>query len=378
MQYRSFGKLDWKVSALGFGCMRLPTDDGTPGGKVLEDEAIKMIRYGIDQGINYVDTAYMYHNGASELVVGKALKDGYREKVRLATKSPLMFMKAEEDFDRILDEQLKKLQVDYIDYYLLHGINARSWDMVKRFKLIEKAEAAQKAGKIKYIGFSFHDKYEVFEEVVNAYDKWTFCQIQYNYLDTEYQAGLKGLKLAASKGIAISIMEPLLGGKLVNPPKAVKDLFEDHSVKRSPADWGLQWLWDQPEASVVLSGMSAMEHVKENLASADKSAVNSLKAEDLELIEKAKKIYAERTAIPCTGCSYCMPCPNGVDIPKNFKEYNDAIMHEDFDTAKNRYVRFYDDTNRAGACVQCQICEEKCPQNITISGWMPKVHESLI
>jgi predicted aldo/keto reductase-like oxidoreductase len=382
MQYRKFGSLDFEVSALGFGAMRLPTKavetDGELRNIIDEAEAIKMIRYAIDNGVNYVDTAYVYHDGFSEIVTGKALKDGYREKVKLATKSPTWLIKKPEDFDRLLDEQLEKLQTDHIDFYLLHALSRDSWNnVILKHDVIKRAEAAKLAGKIKYLGFSFHDEGSAFIEIIDGYDKWDFCQIQYNYLDVENQAGQKGLKYAASKGIAVVIMEPLLGGKLAKPPKDIKDILSETGKIKSGADWALQWLWNQPEISVVLSGMSTMQQVEENLVSADKSSVGTLDKTDLDIIDRVVAKYAQRAAIPCTGCRYCMPCPNNVDIPRNFGLYNEAIIHEDIDSAKFNYSRFFDKENHASECVQCKACEENCPQKIHISEWMPKVHAML-
>jgi uncharacterized protein len=376
MQFRKFGKLDWQVSALGFGCMRLPTVDGNPmSGNIDENEAIRMIRYGIDQGVNYVDTAYPYHGGNSEIVTGKALRDGYREKVKLATKSPVWFIKQAEDFDKYLNEQLTKMQTKRIDLYLLHSLGKQTWDnIVLKFGLLKKAESAIQDGRIGYLGFSFHDQYDAFKEIVDGYDRWSFCQIQYNYMDTENQAGVKGLKYAAGKGLAVVVMEPLLGGKLANPPQAVREVFDGFGKKRSPADWALEWVWNQPEVSVVLSGMSAMDQVEANLHAADQSRINSLGTEDLQFIERVRRKYEERIAIPCTECSYCMPCPNGVNIPRNFKLYNDGFMHDAVRTSRAMYVRFLGEAQRAGACIQCRICEDKCPQKIPISEWMPKAH----
>ncbi len=375
MQYRKFGNLDFKVSALGFGAMRLPV---VPGSDVIDEaEAIKMIRHSIDQGVNYVDTAYPYHGGNSELVVGKALKDGYREKVKLASKSPTWLIKKPEDFDRLLDEQLGKLQTDSIDFYLLHALSRDSWkNVILKHGILQRAEAAKKAGKIKHLGFSFHDEGPAFTEIMDGYDKWEFCQIQYNYLDIENQAGLKGLKYAASKGIAVVIMEPLLGGKLANVPKDVKAIFDENGKNHSAAYWALQWLWNQPEVGVVLSGMSNMQQVEENLAIADKSGVDVFGKAELDTVDRVIRKYAERAAIPCTACNYCMPCPNNVNIPRNFSLYNTGIIHEDVAGAKNNYGNF-EKTNRASECVQCKICEDKCPQKIPISEWLPKVHALL-
>jgi len=383
MQYRNFGSLDFKVSALGFGAMRLPTRTtesagDKPQNRIDEAEAIKMIRHAIDMGVNYVDTAYIYHDGFSEIVTGKALKDGYREKVKLATKSPTWLINEAGDFDRILDEQLEKLQTDSIDFYLLHSLSRDSWNnVILKYDLLKRAEAAKEAGKIKHLGFSFHDEGSAFTEIVDGYDKWEFCQIQYNYLDIENQAGLKGLKYAASKGIAVVIMEPLLGGKLANPPKDVKAILDENGKNLTGAEWALQWLWNQPEVSVVLSGMSTMPQVEENLASAEKSGVGTLNEGDLKLIDRAIAQYGIRTAIPCTGCQYCMPCPNNVNIPRNFELYNSSVIHEDLSGARFAYSRFFNKENHASECIQCKVCEENCPQKIPISEWLPKVHEML-
>ncbi|MBP7332843.1 MAG: aldo/keto reductase, partial [Firmicutes bacterium] len=284
MQYRRFGSLDWQASALGFGCMRLPTVDGKAlSGNIDEAESIQMIRFAIDRGVNYVDTAYPYHEKNSEIVTGKALKDGYRGKVRLATKSPVWSIKKTEDFDLFLNEQLKKLQTDYIDFYLFHGLDKKRWDnVVIKMNLLEKAESAQRDGKIGYIGFSFHDRYDVFQEIIDGYNGWTFCQIQYNYMNTEHQAGARGLRYAASKGLAVVIMEPLLGGRLANPPAPVLNVFK--KTGKTPVDSALQWVWNQPEVSLLLSGMHTMRQVEENIASADTSGINAMGPEELAVI----------------------------------------------------------------------------------------------
>jgi len=383
MKYRKFGNLDFKVSALGFGAMRLPTDgdiynSNRLSSNIVEDEAIRMIRYAIDQGVNYIDTAYPYHQGSSEIVTGKALKDGYRDKVKLATKSPVFLIKKAEDFNRYLDEQLKKLQTGCIDFYLLHALSRDKWEnTVKKLDILDYAESAKQAGKIKHLGFSFHDNLDAFIEIVDGYDKWEFCQIQYNYMDIEYQAGTKGLKYAAKKGLPIIVMEPLLGGRLANPPQEVLEIIKKSGKNYSPANLALQWLWDQKEVSVVLSGMSNIEQVKDNLISAEHSGIGVLDQKDLDTIELIRKKYNQRAIIPCTKCGYCMPCPNSVDIPKNFALYNDAVIHDDLKSVSEKYNNFFDKNKRADACIQCRICEEKCPQNIPISEWMLKIHMEL-
>ncbi|MEM3660312.1 MAG: aldo/keto reductase [Thermoproteota archaeon] len=373
MKYRRFGKLDWQVSALGFGCMRLPII-GNDHSKVDEPEAIRMIRYAIDHGVNYVDTAYPYHGGNGEIVVGKALRDGYRERVRLATKMPIWNINSREDMDRIFEEQLKKLQTEYVDFYLLHALNKNSWLKIKNLNVFDWAERVVSEDRIKHLGFSFHDDFEVFKEIIDAY-KWTLCQIQYNYENEEVQAGTRGLKYAAGKGLAVVIMEPLLGGALANPPPAVKQIWDE--AGKDPVEMALQWLWNKPEVSVVLSGMSTMDQVKRNIEFASRSGVGILSDEDLKLIARVHMKYRELRPIPCTRCGYCMPCPNGVDIPENFEVYNHGVAYNTIGAARRVYNNNIPAERRASACVGCRTCEEKCPQKIKISEWMQKVDKEL-
>ncbi|NTV89382.1 MAG: aldo/keto reductase [Clostridiales bacterium] len=378
MKYRKFGSLDWDVSVLGFGCMRLPTKIGQGGPEIDETEAVRMIRHAIDNGVNYIDTAYFYHQGQSEILVGKALQEGYRDKVKLATKLPMFLVNETADYDKYLNEQLQKLQTDHIDFYLFHGIDKECWvDKVLKLGLLEKAEAARRDGRIRHIGFSFHGDHEDFMYILDGYDKWEFCQIQYNYMDIENQAGLAGLKHAASKGIAVVVMEPLLGGKLASAPAVVAEVFNGAETQRTPAEWAFHWVWSQSEVSVVLSGMSSMEQVEQNLVTADESSVGKMTEADLEMIEKVRAIYKGRAGIPCTACGYCQPCPSGVDIPEMFKLYNEGEIYDSFGTSKFVYNTFIPEKIRASNCTQCAVCEEKCPQGIKISEWIPKVHEKL-
>jgi uncharacterized protein len=387
MKYREFGKSGWMVSALGFGAMRLPTTDKTfigserqiqeRAGNIDEDQAINIIRHAIDKGVNYVDTAYMYQYGNSERVVGKALKEGYRERVMLATKSPAMMIEKADDYDRYLDEQLQKLQTDHIDFYLLHGLGAKRWKVIQDLGVLRRAESAVEDGRIGHIGFSFHDRYDAFQEIVDGYDRWEMCLIQHNYMDIENQAGTKGLRYAASKGLAVLIMEPLLGGNLADPPREIKAIFDEHDASRSPADWALQWLWSQPEVSCVLSGMRSLEQVDENIRSADASGIHTMSEEELNVIERVRQKFKERGAIPCTQCGYCSPCPNGVDIQTNFELYNQGLMYDELVIPRFVYSSRLDEKERAGSCEQCGECEEKCPQDIPISEWMPRVHSVL-
>jgi predicted aldo/keto reductase-like oxidoreductase len=391
VKYRTFGRLDWKSSALGFGAMRLPRIDNDPG-QIDEPEATRLIRYAIDHGVNYVDTAYPYHRETSETFLGRALQDGYRERIRLATKLPCWKVEKEEDFDRFLDEQLGKLQTEHVDFYLLHSLDAKTWPKMRDLGVLRWAEGAVADGRIGHLGFSFHDKVEVFREIVDASDLWTLCQMQRNFMDVEYQAGTEGLRYAAGKGLAVVIMEPLRGGMLTqHVPPSVQALWdsvgathrgrpragtEASPYRRTPAAWALQWLWNQPEISVVLSGMSTMEQVVENVASAARSGPGTMSEEELAVISRVREQYEALCAIPCTACEYCLPCPNGVSIPEIFKIYNNAMMYGDVQRARNSYASV-DDNHRADLCIECGECLEKCPQGIEIPEWLKKTQELL-
>lgn len=378
MKYRQFGKLGIQVSALGFGCMRLPTVGGKAAA-IDEAEATRMLRYAIDHGVNYVDTAYGYHEGQSEPFLGRALQDGYRQRVYLATKMPVWLVKNADDFGRLLDEQLHRLQTDHIDFYLLHALNATAWPKVRDLNVVRWAEGAIAAGKIRHLGFSFHDKFEAFQGILNDHPGWGSCQIQYNYVDENIQAGRRGLQLAASKGLGIVVMEPVRGGRLANPPQPVLDILQRARVPRTPVDWALQWVWNHPEVSVVLSGMSTMQQVMENVASADASGPGALSPEDLALLAEARDTYRRLFPIPCTDCRYCMPCPNGVWIPHMLDLYNRAIVHGQLDKARRSYnePRRPGEDVRAAACIECRKCEDLCPQQIPIADWMKKIHRVL-
>ena len=365
MNYRKFGKLKWRPSALGFGAMRLPILDGDAG-KIDEPLAIEMIRYAINNGVNYVDSAYPYHKGQSEIVVGKALKDGYREKVKLATKMPCWLVNTADDFDKYFNEQLKKLQTDKIDFYLLHGLGKERWPKVRDLGVLKWAEKKLDEGKIGYLGFSFHDELPSFKEIVDAHD-WTFCQIQYNYVDTNYQAGTEGLHYAAKRGLAVVVMEPIAGGRLaINPPEGIKKLWTEGHHHWKPAEWALQWVWNQPEVSLLLSGMSAMQQVEENVKAAGRSGVGKLAREDLRLIDTVAKKYKEMGFVGCTGCRYCMPCPSGVAIPEIFSYFNEFYMKERDPAIKAKYKEQLKPEQWAKNCTRCGRCEDLCPQHLPI------------
>ncbi len=366
MKYRRFGNLDWDASVLGFGAMRLPLV-GKDASQVDVSEAIEMIRYAVDQGVNYIDTAHTYHGEQSEIIVGKALQDGYREKVRLATKLPSWLVEKPADFDRFLDGQLAKLQTDRIDFYLLHALNSTYWPKLRDWRIIDWAEKAITAGRIGHLGFSFHDEFDIFKEIVDGYDSWTFCQIQYNYMDTDYQAGTKGLEFAAEKGLAVVIMEPLRGGQLTQSvPPSIRKIWSKDNRTRTPAEWALQWIWNRPEVSVVLSGMSDMQQLSENIESAGRSGAGTLSATDLAVVDEVREEYRRLAPIPCTNCKYCLPCPNGVEIADIFKYYNDAMTYDNPRAPRFLYNNLQQD-QQADSCVECFECEEKCPQGIPIA-----------
>lgn len=361
-----------QVSQLGFGAMRLPQHNGT----VNEAEAIRMIRHAIDNGINYVDTAWVYHDGISEIVVGKALQDGYRQKTFVATKSPIWLIQKPEDFDDFLDKQLAKLQTDHIDYYLLHALNAGTWDICKKFDAIGFCERAKQSGKIRHFGFSFHDDSAVFTPIINHYP-WEFCQIQYNFLDRGYQAGQAGLERARAQGTDIVVMEPLRGGNLAGPiPTGVQKLYDSQSVKRSAVDWALRWIWNQPTIGTVLSGMSTMEQLVENLQLADQIQAGKMTTTELQMMDQAELEYRRLIKVNCTACKYCLPCPAGVDIPRNFSVYNNFFMFEQSAAAKAGYT-WVPAAERADQCVDCGQCEELCPQHIAIRQELKQVTAAL-
>lgn len=365
MQYRKTGNIGLNLSALGFGMMRLPLSGNQ---QVDAAASAGLLRSAIDSGLNYVDTAYNYMDGESESVTARALKNGYREKVFLATKSPLWLIEKAEDFERILDEQLSRLHTEQIDFYMLHGVGAYTWrHTVLPLRLLDRLEAAKRAGKIRYTGFSFHDNFDLFREIVDCGLQWDFCQIQLNYLDTRFQAGMKGLRYASEKGLAVVVMEPLRGGYLADVPPRVRELFA--KTNKSPVEWALDFLWNMPEISVVLSGMNTLEQVRENISFAGRSAPGMLGESGCAVIRQAQELFAGYDIIPCTGCTYCKPeCPLDVAIPYNFLTYNRYRISGNLEKEKHQYhdwVQYFGE--KASACVACRACEAICPQHLVIS-----------
>jgi len=370
MKYRTFGKTGLEVSALGFGCMRFPIK-GQDTSRIDEEHAAAMIREALDKGVNYFDTAWPYHTrdfsqgGNSEPFVGRVLNSVPRDSFFMATKLPSWHIRTREDMDKYLDEQLRRLDTDHIDFYMLHGLSRKLWGPLVKHGAFEFLDAALQSGKIRFAGFSFHDDSALFKEIVDAYD-WTFGQIQYNYFDEDFQAGREGLEYAAARGLAVVVMEPLRGGSLAGRlPVEAEQGLRKHHPDRSNVEWALRWVWKHPEVSVVLSGMSHLDHVKENLALADGASEAPWTAEDEAAIAEARRIITRLQKVSCTGCGYCMPCPEGVDIPGNFALANDHHMFQD-PAAVNRYQMFMTDKEKASNCTKCGRCEEQCPQQIPI------------
>lgn len=373
------------MSILGFGCMRLPVIDNDTT-RIDDAQAITMVRHAIDEGVDYLDTAFPYHStsfdkgGESEPFLARALRDGYRKKVNIATKLPSWLIRSRDDMDRYLDRQLERLETSQIDFYLVHALNTTVWPTLKELGIRRFLDSAIRDGRIRHAGFSFHDQLSLFKEIVDYHD-WAFCQIQYNYLDEAYQAGTEGLRYAADRGLAVVIMEPLRGGHLAARfPDGAMEALRDADPSRSPAEWALRWVWNHPEVSVVLSGMTSMEHVVENIQVARDAHPNSLTGKELAAIGTARDILRERMAIGCTGCGYCQPCPQGVAIPKIFSMYNDYHL---FDTEAARgmarllYALHITAEERADRCARCGECESHCPQSLPIMDELEKARTLL-
>ena len=374
MLYRRMNKVESDLSILGFGCMRLPV---IKDGSIDAQQATAMIRYAIDHGVNYVDTAYPYHNGESEQFLGRALQGGYREKVNLATKLPSWLIKSRADMDRYLNEQLKRLQTDHIDFYLVHGLMKPFWEKLRTLGVTDFLDDAIADGRIKHAGFSFHDELGLFKEIVDSYN-WEFCLIQYNFMDEQNQAGTEGLRYAADRGLGIVVMEPLRGGMLTKDIPSINNIWRKSQVKRSLPERALRWVWNHPEVTVVLSGMSSFEQVKQNITYAESGFPDSLSQEELDLFGEAETEYKKRIEVPCTGCRYCMPCPSNVSIPECFEMYNQGCMFDAPDVASINYNivqggMLTGSPGFASQCQECGECEENCPQGIPIREHLKKV-----
>ena len=364
MNYRTMGKLGIQSSAFGLGCMRF--NGNASGDSVIDEQkAIGLIRQAIDGGVTYLDTAYVYLDKTSEIVLGKALQDGYRDRVTIATKMPAEYVHNRAEMEALLDSELKKLQTDHIDFYLMHGINKEKWEYFKSIGAREFFLDMQKAGKIRYRCFSFHGPYEEFEYILNDWD-WDMVQIQYNFMDVDNQAGTKGLELAGRKGVPVVIMEGLLGGRLAKAPDNVQALYDAFPVQRTPVEWAFRWLCNHPEVSVVLSGCNEAAQIEDNLRIFSTVEAGIMTPEEVRLMDDVRAAYLSRTRIGCTGCRYCMPCPNGVNIPGIFSAWNEVSLYGTDPKWHWGLKQIREKDQGADKCVGCGACEAACPQGLNI------------
>jgi hypothetical protein len=375
MLYRKMKTTGDELSILGYGLMRLPLK----GRKIDEVRATAQLRHAIDQGVNYVDTAMPYHMGASEPFLGKALGDGYRERVKVATKLPPWSVKEPADMDRLLNLQLDFINTDHIDYYLVHSLSGASWQTMYDMGVIDFLERAKKDGRVTNVGFSFHGDIDAFRVIVDAYD-WSFCQIQYNFLDENNQAGTEGLEYAAAKELGIIVMEPLRGGNLCGKiPAPAQQIWDEAAEQRSPAEWALRWIWNRPEVTLLLSGMNEEAHIDENIRIAGEGLPHTLTGDELALVDRVKEVYRGLTKADCTGCRYCMPCKHGVKIPECFEVYNHRYMFDNAREGKFLYMMRVgalfsgEEPAYASKCEECGECEEACPQGLPIQDLMKDI-----
>lgn len=372
MLMTKFPQIERESSMLGFGCMRFPV---TAEGKIDEAEAIAMVRRAIDGGVRYIDTAYPYHDGQSEYVVGKALRDGYREKVILTTKLPVWKVEKHEDMMALLDEQLEKLGVDHVDFYLLHALDENRFEKMSALDYKGFFAEALRQGKIRYPGFSFHDNADTFLRILRDYD-WKMCQVQMNILDDNNQATVEGIREAGRRNIGVVVMEPLRGGMLANPPADVQRIYEGTDVRRSSVAWAFRYLCAMPEVVTILSGMSTMEQVEDNLRIFADMSREELTQDEQNVLAQAKEAYMSRMKTRCTGCRYCQPCPRGIRIPHIFQGYDGTLLREQGDY-RGEYAKLVAEHADASQCVGCRKCERACPQHLPIVRYLKEIHEVL-
>ena len=371
MEYREFDKLGIKTSLLGFGCMRLPKHRN---GKVNEEKAEELLDIAYQNGVNYFDTAYIYHDGESERITGHILNKYSRSSYYLATKLPIWLVQTLEDAKRIFEDQLRRLDKDYIDFYLLHALNKNEFDRIVKLGVLEYCDELKAAGKIKYFGFSFHDEFPSFSHIIQ-YRDWDFCQIQYNYMDRNIQAGDKGYELAAKLEVPLIIMEPVKGGTLAKLPKGAVKYFSEMKPDQSSASWAMRWVAAHPNVKVILSGMSNLDQVMDNINNF--SPYISLDHEEMKVINNVGEYLLKRVKNGCSGCSYCMPCPVGVDIPRNFRIWNDYGMYRNKGETNWLWKQDLDEKAKAKNCIECGKCEKVCPQQISIRSDLKKLQSEL-
>ena len=364
MKYREFGRLDWKVSALGFGLECLPSN---------EAESVNMLRCAIDGGVNFLDAGSpttLKDNKHLSQLLQKALKEGYRQKIKITATLPSAKINTPGDFDRELEELLECLHENSIDFLTLGVLDRFSWPSLEAMNILARVEAAIKDKRIKHIGFFFHDQYQFLRNIIEAYDNWSFCRFQYSYMDIDHHPGASGLTYAVEKGLAVVVTRPLLGGRLTKgPPKAVAKIWSEARPKRSAAEWGLRWVWNHPEVATIISDMSNMEQVKANLALADKARADGFSVAEELVISRVREAYRTLKPLPCTACRGCMPCPQDIDVPRIFEIYNDAVMYDDAGTAKLIYSMEH---HNIEDCNECGTCANACGLKIPIPEWLKK------
>ncbi|OFW59170.1 MAG: hypothetical protein A2133_00210 [Actinobacteria bacterium RBG_16_64_13] len=384
MQYRSMPNSGEQLSALGFGCMRLPTRVGGQVSSLIDkDAALRQITLAIDGGVNYLDTAATYHLGASETFLGKyVLSDGYRDKVNIATKLPCMAVRKKEAIREAFRKQLEKLRVDVIDYYLLHSLDGGLWDRMVSFEVMDFMDSIRASGEIRKMGFSFHGRKDDFVRIADAYD-WDFVQVQFNMVDEQFQAGIEGIRHAHGKGMGVIVMEPLRGGSLVGKiPAEVQKIYDTAEIKRSPVDWALRWILNHPEVTLVLSGMNQDEHIRQNLQIVSDALPGGMSAREQQIVARVRDAYDQLLQVRCTACAYCMPCPAGIDIPAALKNLNNYHMFSRWGARIGHAMHLGVQTQDGRPhwttdCTDCGKCEEKCPQNVPVRSVFKQVQKDL-
>lgn len=373
MRYRKFGKLGWDVSVLGFGVSPACTEAQPDG-----PEFVRMIRYAIDHGVNYVDLGHPYDLMEHERqvrLVGEALRDGYRERTKVAVTLPAHLVHPLKDPDRILDLQLTWLQTDHVDFCIVGRLNRENWPGLKEMGLLPWAEEALREGRIGGLGFSFHDHYQVLKAILTDYDKWVLCQFQYSYMDVDHDPGVSGLAYAADQGLAVVVSEPLRSGRLTREqPESVRRLWESAAERRTPVEWGLRWVWNHPEVSVAVTAMDTMEQVVEDITLAGKAEPDGLTVYEEVLVSRVRDAYRASRPVPCPSCRACMPCPEGIDVPRVFEIYNDALIYDDVAMARNIYLA---EEHKAAACTGCGACERACAKRLAIMDRLKEVGHTL-
>jgi len=376
MKYREFGRTGWESSVLGFRVMDLPEE--APG-KIDEEESIKIIRYAIDKGINYLDSGYPYEITACEKlarVTGMAVKEGHREKVKIAATLPSLLVKSGDDFNKYLDSQLEWLDTDYIDFYIIGFLNRDTWPKLRDINILDQAERALSDKRIRNIGFYMHDDFQTLRDIIKSYDNWSLSQFSYSFMDATHHPGIGGIKFASENGLAVVVSDPIRNGRLIrNVPDAVSEIWKSSEIQKSIVEWGLNWAWNLKEVSVALCDMSTIQQVKENTDYAERAEADSISIREEILISKVRDTYQGLRLIQCTACRCCMPCPINLDVPRVFEIYNDAVIYSDI--PKGKYL-YHHELHDIETCVDCGHCVSTCPKEIPIDDWLEKASELLV